>query len=222
MPHRFLRVSTIAVLACLPAATAIAQSKFEGVITARLAGTTDVTYSLKGDQFRMDMSGRGMAIYMLHDGSAKSTFMVMPTQKMYMDPTAMAGMTGQAAAAADKKTFDFKMTGRKETIAGYECEHMLVTGDDGQYDICGAKGLGTFATMNNPMAGRGGGPSDSWQRGMSKDFFPLKVQKVGGDVVLEVVKVEKKSLDSSLFTVPSDFTKMDLGSMGRMGRPPVE
>src|SRR5678815_3093461 len=134
MPYRFLRVSTIAALVGLPAATAVAQSKFEGTITARLGNRTDVTYSLKGDQFRMDMSA-GMGGYMLYDGSTKSTAMVMPAQKMYMDPSAMAGMTGRAAAAGDHKTFDFKMTGRKETIAGYECEHMIVTGDDGQYDI---------------------------------------------------------------------------------------
>ena len=159
---------------------------------------------------------------MLYDGSTKSTAMVMPAQKMYVDASAMAGMTGQAAAAADHKTFEFKMTGRKETIAGYECEHMIVTGDDGQYDICGAKGLGTFATMNNPMGGRGGGASDGWMRGMPKDFFPLKVQKVGGEVVLEVMKIEKKSLDANLFKVPDGFTKMDMSGMGRRGRPPLE
>lgn len=218
MLSRFVRISTVVALATLPAA-ALAQAKFEGAITARI-GANEVTYLVKGDKFRMDL-GAGVAAYMVHESSTGATMMVMPSQRLYMDASAMAAMSGQAPAAAGRvevKVPEFKMTGRKETIAGHECEHMLVTADEGgQFDICGAKGLGAFTPMTNPMGGgrRGGGAADSWQRGLSKDFFPLKVQKVGGEVALEVTKIEKKSLDADLFNVPSDYTKMDFGNMMR-------
>ena len=221
MPLPFLRVSTITALACLPA-TAFGQAKFEGVITFQLGspqGALDATYSIKGDHVRMDMSGMGgMTMYMLHDGSTGSSMMVIPAMQMYVEPQ-MPGMAGRAAA--EKKLAEFKMTGKKETVAGYECEHMVISGDDGtQTDVCAAKGLGGFVMMNNPMGQRGGGAgaSPAWQR-LGKDLFPLKVQQAGGgDVTFEVTKIEKKALDDGLFKVPDGFQKMDMG--GRMGRPP--
>jgi hypothetical protein len=183
---------------------------------AAAQGGADVTYSVKGDQFRMDLSGRsGMSMYMLYDAAKASTLMVMPTQRMYMD-------MGQAGAEqqSERKMPDIKMTGKKETIAGYECEHMLITSDNEQWDVCAAKGIGSFRAMTNPM-GRGAPAAvGAWQR-LGKDMFPLKVVRPGADVTFEVTKIEKKSLDNSLFSIPDGFTKMDMGGMGRRGRPPV-
>lgn len=209
-------------IACVPMALS-AQAKFEGAITARLSGATggaDVTYLVKGDQFRMDMTGRGQTMYILRDPAKNAALMVMPAQRMYMEmalPTAneMAGGRGEVKAP------DIKMTGRKETVAGIECEHVLITSDDGQYDACVAHGLGAFPMVNNPMAGRGRGaePPPAWQK-LGRDAFPLKVQKVGGELAFEVTKIERKPLDASTFAVPDGFQKLDMGAMGRMGRPP--
>lgn len=219
-----MRFSAIA-LACAPAAL-FGQSKFEGVLTLQLTspqGPTEMMYSIKGDQVRMDMTGMGgMSMFMLRDGSKNSNTVVIPSQRMYMEmPQMQGGMPGQAAAA-EKVASHLKMTGKKETIAGYECEHVIVSSDDGtQHDVCAAKGLGSFLMPNNPMGGRGrGAGSPAWEA-LGGEFFPLKVQKVGGDVVFQVTKIEKKSLDASTFSVPDGFQKMDMGGMGRMGRPPM-
>jgi Domain of unknown function (DUF4412) len=213
----FLRAIAIA---CVPMALS-AQARFEGAITARVSGATggaDVTYLVKGDQFRMDMTGRGQSMYILRDPAKNATLMVMPAQRMYMETP----LSGDAAGnRAEGKPADIKMTGRKETVAGVECEHVLITSDDSQYDACVAHGLGMFPMINNPMAGRGRGaePPPAWQK-LGRDAFPLKVQKVGGELAFEVTKIERKPLDASLFAVPDGFQKLDMGGMGRMGRPP--
>ena len=115
---RFARVVTIALLAAAPA-TLLAQGTFEGVITARMQGmggnSADVTYMIKGDQFRTDMSGRGMSMYILYDAGKSSTLMVMPAQRMYMDMSSTA-MENQG----DRKVPEMKWTGKTETSARRE------------------------------------------------------------------------------------------------------
>ena len=202
-----LRFSSTVALLCLPV-VAQAQSKFEGSITMALTapdGTTEINYLVRGDQIRFSMPGGGGMGYVVRDAGKNTTMVVMPSQRMYMDVTAMQAMVPGAAAKA-AKTPDVKLTGKKETIAGVECEHMTVTAPDGQYDVCGAKGFGSFASLS-PM-GRGNSGSGLDQLG--KDFFPLKVQKVGGGVSMHVTKIEKKSLDASMFAVPEGFQKMEM------------
>jgi uncharacterized protein DUF4412 len=202
-------------IACVPAALS-AQAKFEGTITAKMsapAGAAEVTYLIKGDQFRMDVNGRGGGMYILRDQSKNATYMVMPAQRMYMETPPPS----PSEVAAEAKNPDIKMTGKKETVAGVECEHVLITSDGIQYDACVAHGLGMFPIVNNPMGrGRGAEPPPAWQK-LGRDAFPLKVQRAGDQISFEVTKIEKKSLDASLFALPDGFQNM--GGMGR-GRPP--
>jgi hypothetical protein len=202
-------------IACVPAALS-AQAKFEGSITARMsaaAGNADVTYFVKGDQFRMDIAGpRGGGMYILRDQSKNTTYMVMPQQRMYMDMPAPS----LAETTPEAKNPNIKMTGRKETVAGIECEHVEITSDGSQYDACVAHGLGMFPMVNNPMGRGRGEPPPAWQK-LGRDAFPLKVQRAGEQITFEVTKIERKSLDASLFAVPDGFQSM--GAMGR-GRPP--
>lgn len=208
------RVLLTAAMVCAPAALF---AQFEGAITVGLAspqGSQQMTYQVRGSVIRLDFTGNGMAGYVLHDNEKNTTKMVMPAQRMYMDMSALQGMVAQETAKSSPT--DFKLTGKKETIAGYECEHGIVTSDDGQYDVCLAKGLGSFYMQQGPMGrGRAGGPPAALAR-LGRDLFPLKVQKVGGDVSLQVTKIEKKSLDPSMFTIPDGFQ-----SMSMPGRPPL-
>ncbi|MEP6491856.1 MAG: DUF4412 domain-containing protein [bacterium] len=217
MPRRLSGLAAVALVACLPAVLG-AQGAFEGVMTIRLSGGRgggDMIYSVKGEQLRIDLSTGGASMYVLHDAKNEN-LMVMPAQKMYMEqPQSATGASPQMTPA--HKASDFKMTGKTETIAGHTCEHMLISSTDAaQYDACVAKGLGIFRMPTTPM-GRGPAPSPEWA-GIA-NFFPLRVQKVGGEVLLEVTKIEKKSLDNSVFTVPGDYKKLDVG---RGGRPPLD
>lgn len=215
MKTRIAVILAAAAAAALPAA-ARAQGAFEGVVTFNMEagrGPATMQYSIKGPNVRMDMSmGGGMAMYTLFNADTKTMNMVMPERQMYMEYSA-GDMPAMADSTANKARLTW--TGQKETIAGYECEHATITGaNGGTTDVCLAKGLGTFVSPGGGMRGRGamGGGWESAVRGM----FPLKVQ-MGGRVTMEATKIEKKTLDPSLFKVPDGYQKMGMGGMG-MGR----
>ena len=99
-------------------------------------------------------------------------------------------------------------------------------------DACMAKGLGNFAPMGGPGMGGGrrggsaggpggggppGGNPNGWARDMEKGMFPLKATR-NGETLIEVLSIDKKSLDATLFAPPAGYTEMG-GGMGG-GRPP--
>ncbi|HEY4130855.1 MAG TPA: DUF4412 domain-containing protein, partial [Gemmatimonadaceae bacterium] len=193
-----------------------AQAQFEGTITMHMnsqRGTgEDMVWSIKNNRARMDINSGRAVMYMLRQGD-KATI-VMPQQKMYVEQSIPATLA-QATKNGSVKTGDVEVTGKKETIAGYECEHVITTDEQGgKYDVCLAKGLGTFMMPSNPM-GRGAsdnGPMAAIMRKLDGATFPLRVQKVGSAAPeLEVTKIDKKSLDDSMFSVPTDFKKFDMG-----------
>ena len=215
MVHRFaaLRVAAVAAT-CVAVSAAPAAAQFEGTITMRISSTRgggDMQYSIKGDRLRIDLNAATGGMYIITDsGVAK---MVMPAQHMYLEPP-MPKVNDAAAGKAKKASI--KATGKKETIAGYQCEHYLITAEDGQYDACFSNQLGKFMAPMNPMmssAKRGDVLSELGGSG-----FPLKVQKVNGETVLEVTKVDKKALSEEMFSIPAGYQRMDLGAMMK-GRP---
>lgn len=218
------RALSLAALA-LPVALQ-AQGKFEGTVTMQMTAgggnTVEMLYSVKGDRIRTDLtSGQAMQMYFIREGDKND--IVMPAQKMYMEQSISASMAavqkmqGRSPATTTAKV---TRTGKKETIAGYECEHVVMSDQagGGDVDACLAQGLGTFMAAGNPMGGRGRASADPMSSLANAAGFPLKVQKVGGETVLLVTKIEKKPLDDGLFAIPSDYKKMDMGGM--MGRPP--
>jgi len=142
---------------------------------------------------------------MLMTPSDGKMVVVMPMQRMYMEQSMDTLM---ARAGVGDKGPAVKWTGKKETIAGYQCEHATVTGPDGKSaDACITKELGTFTMPSGPMSG--GRRSEGWQGGLGPEMFPLKVT-VGTDVAFEVTRVEKKTLDASLFSLPTGYQKMQM------------
>ncbi|HEY4305182.1 MAG TPA: DUF4412 domain-containing protein [Gemmatimonadaceae bacterium] len=204
----------------LPVVTAHAQ--FEGAITMHVAsgreGGADMTYLVKGSQMRIDIGNATMSMFMLAKEGEMT--MVMPAQKIYFAQPVIADAV-KAQTSGSK--YSIKPTGKMETIAGYKCEHYTMSGGpDGDVDACLSKDLGTFMRPINPMGGRGASStSDDVLTHLGGNVFPLKVAKVGGATTLEVTKIEKKPLDAGLFTVPSDFKKLDINAM-RGGRPPQD
>ena len=109
--------------------------------------------------------------------------------------------------------------GTSETIAGRTCQNFTVETEKSKMEFCNAKGLGNYMSPRSPM---GRGPSNGLTelnneafRTFFKDgFFPLRVTNLDGgkrQVMMEATRVEPKSLDASLFTVPAGFTEMKMG-----------
>jgi hypothetical protein len=213
----FAVAGALAALATLPA-TGAAQGSFEGVVTFQMSmgpsGGQSMQYSIKNGKARWDISTPGGNMFMLVTEGGKTMDMVIPERRMYMERS-MGDMAAKADSAGAKAKINW--TGKKETIAGYECEHATVTDADGSAtDLCLAKGLGVFVGMGGAQGGRGGmGMGGDWQ-GHLGEAFPLKVEH-GGQVVMQATKVEKQSLDDSIFQVPDGYQKMTMPMGGRGG-----
>lgn len=207
--------TALAVVAVAVPTTARAQDAFEGVVTMQMQPgpglEQTMQYSVKGEKTRMDISGGDMKMFQLYDAGTGVFDMVIPMRHMYTERTVDAP-TADPGAGKTK----IEWTGKKETIAGHECEHANLTDEEGKVsDVCLAKDLGRFMGMPGGSRGRGGRGGGGWQ-GHIGQTFPLKVVQ-DGRVAMLVTRVEKKSLDDSLFAVPSGYQKM--GMPGRGGGP---
>jgi len=129
----------------------------------------------------------------------------MDAQNMYMEqPLNLSSITSASTTPAPTIT----RTGKKETIAGYECEHITITEGNSTSDVCMARGLGPFLS---PASAIPGAKLTGWQKVLVEDGgFPLKVSKADGTTQMEVTKIEKKKLNDKLFTVPDNYSKMDM------------
>lgn len=221
-----LRSSTLGAFVLLGAsAVSLSAQAFEGTIVTQYfnrgkAGMEVVT-SHKGDKSRIDMQSGRESGYSILDLTAASMTMVMPSQKMYMVMSFKdAGADDKGGEGAVPK---IEATGRSETIAGHRCDHYLVTSEGNVMDVCAAKGLGFFGSSgggSGPMGRAPGAQIPLQYRHLAehfKDGFqPLKVEQIKGsnrELLLEVKSIEKKSLSSDMFEVPSGYRKMDMGGL---------
>ncbi len=221
------KLTLLVVTLSLPAAALAApfEGKVDFALTSGRGQPQRMTYQLKGDKLRMELptpQGKGT---MLVDPAKKEMLMLMDEQRMYM-VMAMPDVQAQAAEAASGDA-QLEKTGQKEKIAGYEAEKYIVTHEGMKTELWLAEGLGTFMFGGgNPMmggrGGRGAGPAmQGWERALAgKELFPLRVISRGKDgketFKLEATSVQKQSLPDSLFTVPADYQKFDMGMMRGM------
>lgn len=189
-----------------------AQSGFEGRIKFNInteGKSTNIDYFVKGNKFAMKTQEAGQDANMIFDMGEKKMLIVMNDQKMYMEmPMDLSQKMDEAVAEKDVK---INFTGETKKIKGYDCEKMIAESKDGKSIAWVTKDLGSFMFMENPM---GGGQSE-WQKQFAgKGFFPMEMtaydENGKENVKMEVVEVEKKSLDSNMFTVPSGYQKFQM------------
>ena len=201
--------NTAALLMVCIAAPLGAQA-FEGTVTMNVVGDNGaahpISYMLKGGKMRFDPGGAQVSVII--DPAAQRMMVIMNAQKMYMERE-----FGSVSAAVQQqtggKTPTVTRTGRMDTVAGYKCEHVTVTDDDGQsVDSCISNELGGFRmpTASNPMAPQ---REPGWITQLGSGAFPLKVTK-GGKTVMEVTAIEKKTLDPALFTAPDGYKSFQM------------
>jgi hypothetical protein len=193
-----------------------AQGKFEGTVTFEASGERGgdniMVYSIKGSRIRLEPQSARMPMYMVMDMDDKVIRMVMTGQNMVMEMP-MPDVADEAA----KRVKEPVNTGRKDKVAGRDCEIWTMADDDADYEMCIARDMGMFVQPSGPMQ-RSASPA--WQGELRKGgFFPLRVvQKKGSgsETVLVATKVEEKKLDDAMFTVPAGMQKMSMPpGMGR-------
>ena len=203
---------------------ASAQSPFQGVVTGTYygdAGTPAVEYtqSIKGQRVRMDMSMSGMSMSSLVDIEAGTVTSLMHEQRKYMVIN-FNQVTGQAGGAP--KMPKITATGRRETIAGINCEHYLINiADQQDMDVCAAKGMGFGSPQGGGRGTRGPAAAlpvtyEELAQQFKDGFFPLKIERVRGSerrLVMQVKAIERKALPDATFAMPAGYTEMKIPGM---------
>ena len=198
----------------------------------------EMTYFLKGRQARIETkvpNVPGGEAVMLWDLEGSKMITLMPSRKMYMTidfketserMKKMAKDTKKSGGDDEEKFPKLTPTGKQETIAGYTCEHWLM-GDKQETDMCVAKGLGYFGMGGQSGGGLGAlknlafGPKllaeaaahPEWVKFLEGGAFPLKLTSMEDGKVtmnMEATRIEKKSLDDSLFTIPADYKELNM------------
>jgi hypothetical protein len=200
-----MKLRTLA-LTLLCSASPLAAQQFEGTVTMNMVSddgsSRSMSYLIKGGKMRFDPAGAPVSVII--DPVGQHMILIMNAQKMYME----RDFTGALAAMQPPggvKTPAMVRTGKTEVVAGYKCEHITITDDDGQsVDACVSSELGGFRlpAASNPMAPQ---KEAGWMSQVGATSFPLKVTK-GGKTIVVVSAIEKKPLDPALFAAPEGYT----------------
>ena len=203
-------------LAALP----LAAQSFEGTITMTIVSDNGaahpMSFMLRGGKIRFDVGGGQMTV--VTEPAAQRMMVIVNAQKMYTE-SSFAGAVASIQQQAGGKNPAIVRTGKMDVVAGYKCEHVTVTDDDGGLvDSCLSSELGGFRmpTASNPMSPQ---REAGWLTQLGATNFPLKVTK-GGKTIMEVTAIEKKSLDPALFTAPAGYQSFAMPSMPR--KPPQQ
>jgi Domain of unknown function (DUF4412) len=198
----------------------LAAQSFDGAITMRVSGmgpnggqAQEIEYLTRGGKVRVNVVSAMGAMSIIGIPAEKKTYLLLDQQSMYMEVNVGEELARAGAGSATMPDVKITRTGKKETIAGYECEHVTVIAPQQTADVCLAKGLGPFVNAMSAMGsmGRGNRSLPAWQRSLEGEGgFPLKVTRQDGVVQLEVTKIEKRVLTDAPFTIPNSYTKMTM------------
>ena len=150
-------------------------------------------------------AGRGGGSVIITDFKTQTIDILMPEQRMYMEHKAGEMAGHRPGMMPNIKPFEDPdnpcareegMTCKKvgvEQVNGRTCDHWQITDKSGKV-------------------------SNVWID--QKLHFPIKA--VGEDSTWELSNIQEGEPSASLFQIPSGYTKMDMGSMMQMGRPPEQ
>lgn len=207
-----IRKSAAFVALCAAAASAprLAAQGFEGTVAMNITsdnGTAHaMSFMLKDGKMRFDPGGGQVSVIV--DPATERVIVIVNAQRMYMESS-----FADAATAVQQKTEianpAIVKTGKMETVAGYKCEDVTATDDDGKtLTICLSHELGGFRmpAASNPMAPQ---HEATWMSLVGARSFPLRVTK-DGKTMMEATAIDKKPLDAALFTAPDGYQSFSM------------
>jgi len=150
-----------------------------------------------GSKMRMDMTGGGHNMAMIHDMPGKVSYMLMPEQKMYMEMRAGQNMMQRGPKMPDLKSYD--------------PEHPCASEPDMICEKAGSEtvnGRSTdkwiFKHKNNSEM------TTAWVD--KKLHFPVKTMGSDGSE-MDLTNIQEGKPSASLFEIPAGYRKFDMGAM---------
>ena len=200
--------------------TVTPQSLFEGVVhiaidEAEAEEQQSIEYFAKKGQYMLK-GKEGENILILD----KKMVVLIHDQKMYIE----IPLDGKGADLADtnipddneaevKDNSTITKTNETKDILGYSCTKWQQTDENGKTDIWLTDQLGAFMMFGDKEKAQ-----ERWKDELSSMGFPMQIVE-NGKTVFEVKKVEKKSLDQSLFEIPAGYQKMAIPGFDQMFKP---
>jgi hypothetical protein len=216
--HNQLSCGLLAVL--LSATSGFAQ--FEGVLAMNMTlvskdghdrggGTIKLAIAKAGMRGEIDLhlgQGGGMkSVVLCKTDTPNVNYLITDADRTYteMDVSQPTGAPAQVEWTVQK-------LGR-EKLLGYKTQHVLAkakTGPSQSMELWLATGFLDFETYRKLQAGSGGEGLTQALKEAGAEGMPLKVvitTEERGQVRMEVVKAEKKSLPASTFEIPAGYTR---------------
>jgi hypothetical protein len=194
--------------------SAQADDFFEGILTFRM-GThgkqTDMKYFMKGSKMRMQVEiAPGMESSGIADYEKKKIYMLLGHgmyTEMEIDDKVLGG---SADKALEKSTL--VDTGETADILGYKCTKLINQKEKEITEIWIAKGFGKFY---QPEMGQQNSTFMALQKKFDEEkAFPFRIVTYSPDKKelfrMEVINVEKKNLEDSLFQIPPGSKKIPM------------
>jgi hypothetical protein len=214
------RAALALLLIIFTAGISLPQEVFEGKVDYKISDgseSTILSYFVKDGKMKIDVSAEQNAS-MIYNSKNKTMLVIMPEQKMYMEmPIDLhKDMDGEEGSKESKEIDgEFTQTGEKKDILGYTCEKWVYSDNTNQIEAWLTQELGSFMFFTNPMEGE----VPEWQTRLEKGgYFPMDVivkESAGGsDTRMQVIAVEKTSLNDDMFAPPAGYQKLDM-PMGR-------
>ncbi len=200
---------------CLALVSAAWAADFEGTVVMKVTGQAgsplpgEMTYSIKGSAFRVDMVAPGAGrLAAVMDSTKPSMLILVLDRKLYLSqPIPPAAKPSENAGAALAEA-GIQKTAITEKIAGYDCVKYIARSANSITELWATDKLGAFAAFGggNPMMGGMGG---SWEAVMGDlNLFPLRVIIIEAgkeSLRMEASEVTKKTLSDAMFSAPADF-----------------
>lgn len=211
------KISLIFVSLLLFTAPLHAAELFEGIVTFKMGALgkeTEMKYFMRDSKMRMEIEmAPGMKSIGIADYENQKMYMLVPQARMYSE-IPIDNEAIKSEAAKDMKSAEIIETGETEEILGYTAEKLVSKKGDEKTEIWIAKNFGDFhqadLSRDNPTL------LALQKKFQAEKAFPFKIISYSADgkemFRMQVTNVEKKPLAKELFTVPSDFKKLDLPS----------
>lgn len=216
-------VLALSIICFIGMPTTTTAQDFEGIIYFEMAdlakqGMGEMPYMVKGNKGRMEINHQGQKNAMLMLPGESKMVMIIEQMNGYIEMD--LNNTERANTEKDKTSEpDMTNTGQTKTIAGKTCEVWRMESEDGTFETCMAKGLGTFMMPQNQMQRRN---APAWaQKFAEEGSMPLEIVEItNGDrtVQMKATKIVEKSLSDDLFKVPEGYRDMSGMMKGMQNR----
>ncbi|MDZ7659550.1 DUF4412 domain-containing protein [Fodinibius sp.] len=217
-----LFVLTLSIICFIGMPTTTTAQDFEGVIYFEMAdlakqGMGEMPYMVKGNKGRMEINHQGQKNAMLMLPGESKMVMIIEQMNGYieMDLSNDFGNTEKDTTSEPTMT----KTGETKTIAGKTCEVWRMKSEDGTFETCMAKGMGTFMMPQNQMQKRN---APAWaQKFAEEEAMPLEIVEIKNGkrtVQMKATKIVEKSLSDDLFKVPEGYNNMSGMMKGMQNR----